>query len=196
MKRQGFLSKLANEGKLGIVEPSDNMSQAYDIKSWNCLKSAKILFNAEIYENSVSEAYYAMYNSVLSLLFKCGIKLENHSAAVILLEKLFGLTDLGKILSKAKKERIDKQYYVTEMENVQITKDTANKMISVSEDFIISLKVHLDKLNASSIQSIRKKLEEELLEPQVRPEYIKKLNKIKKQKGIHFKNIGDLKKEF
>ena len=160
MKRQGFLSKLANESKLGIVEPSDNMSQAYDIKSGNCLKSAKILFNAEIYESSVSEAYYAMYNSVLSLLFKCGIKSENHSATIILLERLFGLEDMGNILSNAKKERIDKQYYVMEMENVEITKDTVKKMISVSEDFIISLKVHLDKLNTSSIQSIRKKFEE------------------------------------
>ena len=196
MKRPGFLSKLASEGKLEIVEPSDNMSQAYDIRSGNCLKSAKILFNADIYENSVSEAYYAMYNSVLSLLFKCGIKSENHSAAIILLERLFGLEDMGKILSKAKKERIDKQYYVTEMENVQITKEVAKNMISVSEDFIISLKVHLDKLNASSIQSIRKKFEEELLEPQLRPEYIKKLHKIKKQKGIHFKSVGDLRKEF
>ena len=158
MKRQGFLSKLANESKLGIVEPSDNMSQAYDIKSGNCLKSAKILFNADIYENCVSEAYYAMYNSVLSLLFKCGIKSENHSAAIILLERLFGLENMGKILSKAKKERIDKQYYV--MEIVQINKDTAKNMILVSEDFIISLKVHLDNLNTSSIQSIRKKFEE------------------------------------
>jgi len=196
MKRQGFLSKLASEGKLGIVEPSENMSQAYDIKSGNCLKSAKILLNAAIYENCVSEAYYAMYNSVLSLLFRCGIKSENHSAAIILLERLFGLEDMGKILSNAKKERIDKQYYVSEMESVQITKGTANKMISVSEDFIISLKVHLDKLNASSIQTIRRKFEEELLEPQLRPEYIEKLNKIKKQKGVHFKNVGDLRKEF
>ena len=89
MKKQGFLSKLAKEGKLGVIEPSDNISQAYDTKSGNCLKSAKILFNAKIYENSVSEAYYAMYNSVLSLLFKCGIKSDNHSAAIISADRRF-----------------------------------------------------------------------------------------------------------
>ena len=94
-----------------------------------------------------------------------------------------------------KKERIDKQYYVMEMDNVQITKDAAKKMITSSEDFIISLKVHLDKLNASSIQSLRKKFEEELLETQLRLEYIKKLHKIKKQKGIHFRSVEDLRKQ-
>ena len=160
MKRADFLSKLRKEGKLGIVEPSDNMSKAYAIKSGYCLKSAKILFNADIYENSVSEAYYAMYNSVLSLLFKCVIKSENHFSAIILLGRLFGMEDMGKILSKAKKERIDKQYYVTEIESVQITKDAAKKIISVSEDFITSLKIYLDKLNASSVQIIRRKFEE------------------------------------
>ena len=160
MKRVDFLSKLKKEGKLQIVEPSDNLRKAYDIKSGYCLKSAKILFNAGIYENSVSEAYYSMYNSVLSLLFKCGIKSENHSAAVILLSRLFGLEDMGKILSDAKKERIDKQYYASEIESAQMTKDAAEKMIAVSEEFIISLKVYSGNLNTSSMQIIKSKFEE------------------------------------
>jgi hypothetical protein len=33
---------------------------------------------------------------------------------------------------------------------------------------------------------------EELLEPELRPEYIGKLQRIKKQKGIKFKSIDDL----
>jgi len=34
--------------------------------------------------------------------------------------------------------------------------------------------------------------EEQLLEPELRPEYLEKLQKIKKQRGLHFKHIVDL----
>ncbi len=33
-----------------------------------------------------------------------------------------------------------------------------------------------------------------LLEPKLRPEYLEKLSKLNKEKGIHFKNIGELRK--
>lgn len=36
--------------------------------------------------------------------------------------------------------------------------------------------------------------EQEILEPELRPEYIEKLQKIKKEKGIRFKNINELRK--
>ena len=35
---------------------------------------------------------------------------------------------------------------------------------------------------------------EELLEPELRPEYIEKLKKIKKEKGIRFKSVEELRK--
>ena len=35
---------------------------------------------------------------------------------------------------------------------------------------------------------------EELLEPKLRPEYIEKLKKIKKEKGIRFKSVEELRK--
>jgi len=49
-----------------------------------------------------------------------------------------------------------------------------------------------DKSEAINIMA--KQYEKELLEPQLRPEYIKKLQKIKKQKGIGFKSAEELKK--
>ena len=33
-----------------------------------------------------------------------------------------------------------------------------------------------------------------MLEPELRPEYLKKLSRLKKEKGIPFKNISDLRK--
>ena len=50
------------------------------------------------------------------------------------------------------------------------------------------------KDKSEAINVMAKQYEKELLEPQLRPEYIEKLQKIKKQKGIHFKSVDDLKK--
>ena len=108
-----FLSKLKSEGKLELVEPSEQIFKSYNYKAKNYLGAAKVVQNAKYYESAISEAYYSMYNSVQSLLFICGIKCENHSAAAILLKKLFKLNNLFNIFSIAKEERIDKQYYVT-----------------------------------------------------------------------------------
>jgi len=97
-----------------------------------------------------------MYNSTLSLFFKCGIKCENHTASIILLDKLFHLKNLRKILSNAKKEREDKQYYVNEGVDPGATKNDTNQMIKDAEKFVLDIKVHINKLNISDIDEIRK----------------------------------------
>ena len=79
-----------------------------------------------------------------------------------MLSRLFGLDELGRILANAKKERIDKQYYVMETQSIQVTKESAEKMISVSENFINSLRIYSDKLNTSSVQVIRKKFHKKM----------------------------------
>ena len=159
MKKQNFLGKLKEEKKLELVDESKEISDSYNLKSDNCLRSAKILFKEKLYENAVSEAYYAMYNSVLSLFFKCGIKCENHTASIILLNKLFHLEDLKKMLFDAKKERVDKQYYVSEGYDSKITEEDTNQMIKDAEHFILDIKVHINKLGLEDINNIRKEFE-------------------------------------
>src|SRR3989338_649708 len=105
MIKPSSLDKLKKEGKLELVEPSEEICKSYIEKSDNCLKSAKLLLQHSLYENSVSMSYYAMYNALTALLFKTGIKCENHAGSIILLKKLFGRMDLFKIISFAKKER-------------------------------------------------------------------------------------------
>ncbi len=92
MKKSNFLSKLKREGKLELIKPSEEICSAYLEKADNCLKSARILLKNELYENSVSMSYYVMYNSLTALLYKTGIKCENHAGSIILFKKLFGLT--------------------------------------------------------------------------------------------------------
>ena len=69
-----FLNKLKKEGKLELVDPSEDICNSYLEKSANCLKSAKLLLQNNLYENSISMSYYAMYNLLLVLLFRTGVR--------------------------------------------------------------------------------------------------------------------------
>ena len=50
------------------------------------------------------------------------------------------------------------------------------------------------KDKSEAINIMAEQYEKELLEPQLRPEYVEKLQKIKKQKGISFKSVKELRK--
>ena len=153
-----FLNKLKKEGKLELVEPSEDICSSYSDKSANCLKSAKLLLQNNLYENSIGMSYYAMYNLLLALLFRTGIKCENHGGSILLLKLLFGEDDLYKLISNAKKERIDKQYYVT-TEKDEITKEIADELFNNAEYFVLKIKVVIKNLNNDSIEEVRKKFE-------------------------------------
>ncbi|MBS7657086.1 HEPN domain-containing protein [Candidatus Bathyarchaeota archaeon] len=153
MKKSSFLSKLKKEGKLELVEPSEEICASYLEKADNCLKSAKLLLENNLYENSISMSYYVMYNSLTALLFKTGIKCENHTGSILLFKKLFGKIDLFKAISFAKKERIDKQYYV----DFTVTKMSARDLLKNAEDFLVKIKLLIKNLNTEEIEKLREK---------------------------------------
>jgi uncharacterized protein (UPF0332 family) len=164
MKKLNFLNKLREEGKLELVEPSEELCLSYLEKAENCLKSARLLVQNNLYENSIINSYYTMYNSLLALLFKVGVKSENHAASILFLEKLFDLIDLFKIISSAKGERIDKQYYVTSKQNFIATKDATKDMLIKAEDFSIKIRLFIKNLNKIDIEKTRERFSSLLLE--------------------------------
>ena len=50
------------------------------------------------------------------------------------------------------------------------------------------------KNKSEAVNFVIDKYEQELLEPQLRPEYVAKLQRIKKEKGIRFKSVEELRK--
>jgi len=153
-----FLHKLKKEKKLELVAPSEDIFDSYSEKSANCLKSAKLLLQNNLFENSIGMSYYAMYNLLLALLFRVGIKCENHSGSILLLNLLFEEIYFYKLISDAKKERIDKQYYVT-TEKDEITKEIADELLNNAEDFVLKIKVVIKNLSNDSIEELRERLE-------------------------------------
>ena len=103
-------------------------------------------------------SYYAMYNLLLALLFRVGIKCENHGGSILLLRLLFEEDELYKLIYDAKKKRIDKQYYVT-TEKDEITKEIAEELFNNAEEFVLKMKLVIKNLSNDSIDETRKKFE-------------------------------------
>ena len=151
MKKTNFLIKLQKEGKIKMIEPSEEIKKSYLNKSESNLISSKILFENNRFEEAISMAYYSMYNALNALLFQVGIKCENHSGAIFLLNELFGLDNSS--ISFAKKERIDKQYYV----DFNVTKEQVLELIKIAEETNKELLNFIAVLKNKSIENYRAK---------------------------------------
>lgn len=154
MKNLNFLIKIYKEGKLELINPSTEISDAYVKKSASYLLSAKLLLENERVEESISMAYYNMYYLLLALLIKTGIKSENHTASIILLKEIYSIDN--KKISFAKKERVDKQYYI----DFKINKSDAEELIKVAEKFNAELLDCIRKLTSDKITFFRDKFKE------------------------------------
>lgn len=146
-----FLAKLKKEGKLKVVESSEEIKESYLAKSESNLISAKLLFENNKLEEAVYLAYYSMYNSLLALLFRIGIKSENHAASIILLRKVFDIDNSN--ISFAKRERVDKQYYV----DFHVAKDDVEELIEKAEEFNKEILDFLSKLTNEKIKAYQEK---------------------------------------
>jgi len=73
---------------------------------------------------------------------------------------LFDNRELVKIISWAKSERIDKQYYVETQQIVKATKESSNEMILKAEDFLVKMRLIISELSNEKISSARKSFDE------------------------------------
>jgi len=68
--------------------------------------------------------------------------------------KLFRKVDLYNIISFAKKERVDKQYYV----DFELTEKSATDLLVKAENFLVKMKLVIRGLRLGQINEIRGKL--------------------------------------
>lgn len=154
------MAKLKAEELLKLIEMSDEISKSYLIKSDKCVQVAQLAYDAGIYENAVSEAYYSIYNTVVSLFFKCGIKCENHSGAVLLIKEVFNLPELYAIFSEFKKDWIDNQYYIPIAGTEPINKEKSNERIKTAQRFNVELRSYIGRISIQQIKEMRNKIED------------------------------------
>ena len=118
---------------------------------------ARLAHAAGYYESAIIQSYYAMYNLVQSLFFMCGIKCENHTAAGLVLNRLFQLEHLNAQLKKAKNERISKQYYIATQKTASLCKEPSERLMKSAARFKQEISAYKNQLTVAQLGNIRKK---------------------------------------
>ena len=152
-----FLKKLKSQGKLKIIDISGSIVDSYLNKSRRGISAAEVLIKTGHLEEATSMVYYSMYYSTMALFFSFGIRCENHTGCILLLDKIFDQKELSDALRYAKEERIDKQYYT----DYSITKQEIEEFIEKAQDFSIAIKLLMDA-DGLTIEMIKKKIKEQL----------------------------------
>ncbi len=154
MKKHINLKKLKKLKVIMLVEESETLCKSYLEKSKDGLNSSKILLDNKQFSYSIVLSYFSMYNSLLALLFRCGIKSENHNASIYFLPRIFGIEDDE--IKIGKKKRKSQQYYTASSAS---TKD-AVEMIRATEKFNGEIFDFIERLNSGKINEYRMKFEE------------------------------------
>jgi uncharacterized protein (UPF0332 family) len=135
-----------------IVESNDNLSKSYLEEAKSSLKRAeKDLEDGDLLWSSVI-MYYAEYYSLYSFLQKIGIKCENHSFSIALVEYLIGV-EKTKIINEHKEKRIDAQYYMRTGKREQVS-----EMLKECKEFILEFDTLVSMISEEEVKSYRNKV--------------------------------------
>ena len=119
-----------------LVEPNDNLRDAYLIKAEDALDTLK---TSKSRDWQLTTAYYTIYNGLYSLLMKIGIKCEIHSCTIEFtkrfLKDYFSPQDF-ELINKAFSARIDSQYYV----NRQVPDQNYDLIMKKTPAFLVQCK--------------------------------------------------------
>ena len=85
---------LARESRMKKIKPNDKLSEEHINKAKHNLKAADYNIQGGFSDWGVSQSYYAMYHSLLSILFKMGYESKNHECTINAVEYLI---EKGKI---------------------------------------------------------------------------------------------------
>ena len=149
---------LRQKDGISLVEPNQNLAEAYIKKAEDSLESMRI---NTIKDWKISTAYYTMYFSLYALLTKIGVKCEIHSCSLEFakhfLKEYFDEKELD-FLKDSLRARIDAQYYV----NRDVPDKQFNDMIKKAPEILVKCKSVLLQLSENKINEIRRKLKEKL----------------------------------
>ena len=141
-----------------LVEPSDNLRDAYLVKAEDALDTLK---TSKSRDWQLTTAYYTIYNSIYSLLMKIGIKCEIHSCTIEFTKRYlkdhFTPEDF-ELIDKAFSARIDSQYYVNRQVPDQnydlITKKTPAFLVKCKNIVLDQKEIIEIRARVSSVRSV------------------------------------------
>ncbi len=155
---KSYLKWCLKQGRgVRLVKPSENLVRGYQQKSRSALKSMDVNAREGIYEWAVAASYYARYFAVYALLQKIGLKSEIHDCTIALFNYLFRDDVSSRLIEElklAKEERVETQYYTSE-----VTVD-GKQLVSDAKTFVLEIEKLADALNREKILKLQKRLNE------------------------------------
>ncbi len=144
---------LSKKTRMSKIKPNDKLSEEHIKKAKHNLKAADYNIQGGFSNWGVSQSYYAMYHSLLSILFKMGYESKNHECTINAVEYLIekekinlDLKDMAfirtteQMTSKdAKSLREEFQYGTETTVNEKLLKDLLDNAKNVVEKVEVAL---------------------------------------------------------
>jgi len=154
MKKIEWCFKIKNGLKL--VEPNEIVSDSYLEQSEKALSKVKFLIEENDFVWANSRMYYCVYYSIMSFLYKIGVKSENHDCSIEVVKFLFGETFGADFF---KEMRVGSQYYFKFS-----GKEDLLKNYSQAKLFFLNFKRIIGSLDEKKVNIYRKKIRGQLNE--------------------------------
>ena len=137
---------------LKIVEPNQRLSKYYLEQAKSSLLRAKKDFEDKDFLWTTIAIYYAEYYALYSFLQRIGLKCENHSCSILVVDILLG-DETTLTIKEHKDKRIDAQYYIkVDQENKIET------MLYEAQGFISNFDEIVSNLSEDDIEKYRNKI--------------------------------------
>lgn len=134
-----------------LIEPNENLAIAYLNKSEEAMDA---MHSVPSRDWKISAGYYSLYFSLYSVLTKIGIKSENHVCTIEIMQHLligFFSKEECEMLEKARRARVETQYYVTS-DGPSAILDTMKKQVP---RFLVKCKTITGKLDEKQVHTLR-----------------------------------------
>ncbi len=102
----------------------------------------------------ISTGYYSLYFSLYAVLMKIGIRSENHTCTIEVMQKLLGeyfTSDECEMLEKARRARVETQYYVAG----SVSGAVAGALSKQVPRFLVKCRSVVDGLDEKQVQKLR-----------------------------------------
>jgi len=128
-----------------MIEDSTDLAQYRLQKANDHLKSAEILLNAGMYNDSLGRSYYAMFNAARALLAMKELDSKKHSGVISLFNQHFVKTGIidrmaGRDLNKARVRRESSDY----ADFYLVSKEDSFNQLEMAKRFIKTIKLALE----------------------------------------------------
>ena len=145
---------------ISLIAPNETLASAYLKKAEEALETMQTITARDW---KITTAYYAMHFSLYAVLTRLGIRCENHSCTILLMEQLlsdyFTSAEMT-LVERARGARVDAQYYVSR----EIPDPFCEELIRAAPRFLVKCAEIVNGMNEKTIGTLRRRLAEALRE--------------------------------